>query len=146
MSRSNREIAQLYALATARYRNTPAVLAIAYFESDRRAAGMGALKSGYDYNRQYRNVSNTKTHDRMSDKVQYDRHISVPAFDRFPELEMPVGSIDDFDPNACITLVRVPARNMSMACRVDREDFQTQAGRNKIASLLRRLRAETREA
>lgn len=126
-------------LALARYQKTPAPLALMYFESDRRAAGLGALDHRKRGGRG--DVKCYKTVDLMTGRVQYDRIIDVKPRDEFPRFDMGVMCIDDIPET--IQIIRRPGRFAQRAVRFDRHDFDTQRGRSMVAKVLMQLRRET---
>lgn len=126
-------------LALARYPKTPAPLALMYFESDRRAAGLGALDHRKRGGRG--EVKCYKTVDLMTGRVQYDRIIDVKARDEFPSFDRNWMRLEDAPET--VTLILRPGRLAHRAVRFDRHDFDTQRGRSMVAKVLMQLRRET---
>ena len=138
-----RDLSQVLTLATRRYPRTHALLALQYFESDRRTAGLGALKDSPG--RGHKNVRNIKRVDLETLGVFYHRIIDIPQRWELPPMEFTF-SITDVSQNECVTMLKTPARFVERYVRVSRRDFQTQEGRNRVANYLRQLRRETRQA
>lgn len=131
------------ALAHARYPDDPIDLAIMFFMSDRRAAGLGALDES-KRPRGRRPVRNSKYVDIITGQVHYDRTIDVPAHREWPVVDFSSYCIGDTAATDTVTIINAPGRKAHMALRLDRRMFERQSDRRIVAAQLRELRRSTR--
>lgn len=137
------ENATLVRLASRRYPDDSPLLAVEFLLSDRREAGLGALDERKRLaSRRHSPVRNTKTQDLMTGRWHYSRRIDIP-----PRVEWPPLEADDLLPGSGatidkVTIRRIPARQVHMACYCERP--RTEADRRMVAAMLRELRRSTR--
>lgn len=131
------ETEKLLTLATARYPHQPPCSAIQCLLWDRRAAGMGAL--GNEFRRAP--IRNTKSLDMLTDRVIYQRMIDILPREQYADAPLTRGIGGG---NLMLTVRVIPGRTAHMAVQVDRRDFETQGGRDRVARYLRQLRKSCR--
>lgn len=135
--------------ANARYPREPLEVALFFFQSDRKAAGLGALDvRKREASRLGRHpVRNTKWAYEMTRDVFYRLTI-----DRLPYTEIdPTQFIElrAFNPNDptpdCVTLIRHPAVFVERMVVINHKEFWTERGREGIAARLREARRQIRQ-
>lgn len=131
-------------LAHRRYPNAELPIAVMFFESDRRAAGLGALDERKRNGGPARSnaVINRKWINLLTGQVCYSRSINIKERWVLPEFEMVPPSISDAA-SEFVTMTKQPAKSAAIALRVDQRTLATQAGRAAVARSLRRMRRET---
>jgi hypothetical protein len=137
-------------LAMARYPDMSPLLALSCFESDRRAAGLGALDEKRRNRRsQVRNTKAVVWTGKNGEVVVYSRVIDVPERMSYPKLD--VSELVLLGPGASVTaersfvtLKRDPARFVHLQLQVDPRDMADQFGRTMVARQLREMRRRTR--
>lgn len=139
--RFNEQI-ELLALAMRRYPDVMPDLALLYFASDRRAAGLGSLDLRNPRRRSQnprRNLQNTKQFNHLTGAVMYDRVLDVPPRQTF-EGSMP-SSVKSIGDDAFLTIKTLAARHGHLRLDVEPDRLKTQKGRNYVAQELRKMRA-----
>lgn len=135
---------ELAGLAHKRYPDVPLLLALDFFLSDRRRAGLGALDErkrnvGGNVNNFKRDVFE------RGGVVYHLRRYSPERREFAPESFTYWGpSIDAA--TAIVKTVTIPARDERLCVDVAYRDFQTQYGRRMVASMLRHARRQLRTA
>lgn len=133
------EFKELVKLAEARYPNTRVDMAVAMLESDRRAAGLGALEGraicpiG---------VSNSKEAMLLDGRIVYHTAVRRPAkqWGDWDGLRLPSSPGDMA--SAFVTIRHSKPVGVLLAMQVNKHEFTDQAGRDGVARALRRMRAE----
>lgn len=138
-------------LAQRRYPRTEPTVALMMFDSDRRAAGLGALgyrtrPGGLALKRHPRtmlSVSNTKERYMLTDRLLYTMRVSALERDELPEfIEMPVlGAAAD----ATTTIIRRKGFDVAMHLPWDRRALLTERDRTMLAHALREARRKFRQ-
>jgi hypothetical protein len=138
VTRPQRVRMDLVSLSRRRYPDTDPLIALMYFGSDRRAAGLGALD---ERKRQGRgDVRCYKCVDPLTGRVSWHRRIDAPPRDYLPAFD-PLG-FDLCNPRATITVTRTPARKDHKAVTLDPFLLMDQRGRTVAARYLREMRLQ----
>lgn len=127
-------------LAVARYPCKPVDLAIVFFMSDRRSAGLGALDERKRQRRPSQRVRCVKRLDLERGDIFYDRIIDVPPLQSLDIPEWPP-ALDDAP--EYVTIRTTPARFAHRCVRVPARSFEHQRDRDFVAACLRELRRQT---
>lgn len=130
-------------LAKARYPKVPLTLALRYFSSDRRHAGLGALDASRRRPRRHEQVRNYKELNLVDGRVYYTVVRDTPLRWDYPRDE-PMYALGA--PMPPIQLIQTPAVCAVRKLPVQLRDLDDQAGRRRIAMTLLRLRAEIKKA
>lgn len=135
---------ELAALANARYPDVPLLLAIDFFMSDRRQAGLGAL--GVERRKRFgaMGYSHSKEMNHFDGRIFY--RSAYRQKERLRYKPMPLMDYTHISQRATIETERVPSIDEVRAMPIDYKDFSTQAGRRYVARCLRGLRKEIRAA
>lgn len=131
---------RLSLLAHARYPKVPILLAMSYYESDRRAAGLGALDPR---RRRGRTIMRTKEIDLLHRRVIYTLRTKLPPRDVPPAFDelLSVGAAGD----ARLTITRLAAVDVARCVALEAHDLDTQRGRDMAAKMLRQARQELQQ-
>lgn len=123
-------------LALARYKDANPRIALLYFESDRRRAGLGALEKcthGGD-------VTNHKVQSGVDGRIVYTRNINIAQHYRMPKLG-PLPRFIGFETDDInMTATVVPARILCRSVSFERSNFEQQDGRKWVAIILWQMR------
>ncbi len=128
--------------AHARYPDVDVFLALSFMDSDRRAAGLGAL--GKRPVRWPRPVYRTKVAD-YGGTVTWVLGVNYPERREIPLQPLPRFPMKTAPRAMTVTVIRHPPRTAEVCVRWDARDLQTEQGRHVCARLLREARRQLRE-
>lgn len=137
---------QMFRLASRRYPQARAVLAVSYFCSDRRRAGLGALderKRGLG--RYAQTIHNFKYQEPAGGMIVYRCEIRQQLRQ---VIDQPWcwPAIDSMNAAATMTVTTLPGYTDTKCIPFNPQLFETQQGRTLVAKQLRRFRRDMREA
>lgn len=130
---------KLVLLALRRYPYKAIDLAVMFFQSDRRRAGLGALD---ERRRRGKELFRRKRLDLFSGDVFYEFGVNRPARREYvqPDLGLVPWSIGAQAAALTIAAQEIPAETTRLAMRVPSKDLLDQSGRSVVAAELRRAR------
>lgn len=146
MSDSTRDRMELLGLAHRRYPDVEPWIAVEFFLSDRRRAGLGALDARRRLSVARKEISYYKQMDFYTGRIEYDARLNVPARREYPKLQESLA--DFFNDNsalACVQLIERPAVMAHLRLPFERSIFDSQTGRRFVAKELRKLRLQLRK-
>ena len=130
-------VSDVVLLAIARYPNEPVLLAVDHFYSDRRAAGLGALKDDPELDERPGALCRRKYMANFGRAVTYVFHRG--AFQHFDRQELPPYPGRDMD-KLTVTVRREPAYHYLVGFKIS--EFHSQRGRRDVAIRLRAIRTQ----
>lgn len=131
-------LTDVFTLAHRRYPGVDGALAVMYFMSDRRAAGLGALD---ERKRVFKGqtVVCVKTRSLLDGTVLYTTRVHRLGGREQPEF-VPYPVSIDCPANETIQLKRVAPVDVCLCIKVDQHEFADQWGRRNVAKALKELR------
>lgn len=130
-------------LAHRRYPDVDPELAIAFFESDRQRAGLGALD---ERRRRGKGIRNYKRYELAHDQVRYYLERYTPMRREYAKPRWEAINAGNAPINATVQVVVIPERNQCLCVPVSGWDFRDQRGRRMVAGALRDARKQLRQA